>query len=115
MLSSSTMSPAFATKSNNHKFHTPKEIAALKVGSEPVELDVNEKTNTVYVANINNSTVSVIDGKTNKVIGLPIIVHDGPDGVAVNEKTNTVYVANYNDGTVSVIDGKTTRFSAAFQ
>jgi YVTN family beta-propeller protein len=59
------------------------------------------------VANYSNSTVSVIDGATNTVIGLPIAVGANPRGIAVNPATNRVYTANSAAQTVSVIDGTT--------
>ena len=53
-----------------------------------------------------NDTVSVIDGRTNTVVGKPIPVGHGPAFVAVDPKMQKVYVAS-NDRTVSVIDVKT--------
>ena len=61
-----------------------------------------------YVANYDDNTVSVIDGKTNSVI-TTIHVGKSPYGVSVNPSTNMIYVANNADNTVSVIDGKTNR------
>ena len=55
-----------------------------------------------------DNTVSVIDGKTNRVTA-NVTVGNSPYGVSVNPSTNIAYVANYDDNTVSVIDGKTNR------
>jgi YVTN family beta-propeller protein len=63
---------------------------------------VNPVTNTAYVTNFSDGTVSVISGRTGTVTGT-IPVGTGPLGVAVNTVTNTVYMANFFDNTVSVI------------
>ena len=56
------------------------------------------------MSNSGNNTVSVIDGATNRVIGDPIPVGDGPRGIAVDTSTHLVYVTNPGSNTVSVID-----------
>ena len=43
-------------------------IATISVGANPLWVAVNEQTNRIYVANNNDDTVSVIDGRSNKVI-----------------------------------------------
>ncbi len=62
---------------------------------------------TVYVANFDSNTVSVInesgDAKTGKVTAT-IAVGSGPDAVAVDSSNHNVYVANGNGDSVSVID-----------
>ena len=78
----------------------------VPVGESPGGVAVNPTTNTVYVANYDSNTVSVIDGKTNTVTDT-VSVGESPGGVAVNPTTNTIYVANFDPNTVSVIDGKT--------
>ena len=59
--------------------------------------------NRAYVANFSDSTVSVIDTTTNRVVGT-IPVGSGPTAVAVKPDGTRAYVANYNEATVSVID-----------
>jgi YVTN family beta-propeller protein len=81
-------------------------------GAAPEAVSVNPATNIAYVANYNDGTVSVIDGKTNTVLS-NITVGNGPNAVSVNPATNIAYVGNYNDGTVSVIDGKTNKVITA--
>jgi YVTN family beta-propeller protein len=85
-------------------------------GSGPEGLAVNQVTNTVYVVNTGDNTVSVIDGATcnGKVTSgcrrTPAHVDVGRQGfgfVAVDPATDLVYVSNYLDDTVSVIDGAT--------
>jgi YVTN family beta-propeller protein len=70
------------------------KIADIKVGEWPVGIGVNKATDTVYVANAYNDSVSIIDGLSNTKIGDDIKVGDGPRDIAVNEATDTVYVAN---------------------
>jgi YVTN family beta-propeller protein len=77
----------------------------LIVGSEPRGIATNPNTDMIYVANNVNGTVSVIEGKTNKVVG-NITVGDSPEGVAVNPVTDRVYVANTGSNGISIIDGK---------
>jgi YVTN family beta-propeller protein len=89
--------------------------ATVTVGNGPNALAINQSTDTIYVANINDNTVSVINGATcNATItsgcgqAPPVIkVGSGPDGVAVDQATDTVYVTNGGGNTVSVINGAT--------
>lgn len=43
-------------------------VANVRVGVRPWALDINPETNMIYVANTDSSTVSVIDGHSNKVV-----------------------------------------------
>jgi YVTN family beta-propeller protein len=88
----------------------------VTVGSYPAGVAVNQATRTIYVANSNDQTLSVIDGATCNATNTtgcsqtPSQVHLGrsPSAVAVDQATNTIYVLNPgNPGTVSVIDGAT--------
>jgi len=67
-----------------------------------------------YIANANSGTVSVIDTRTNTVIGSPIPVGDVPWGVAVSPDGRKVYITNIYSGTVSVIDTRTNTAVATF-
>ena len=58
-----------------------------------MDVAVNRSTDRIYVANYDDNTVSVIDGKRNHVIHT-INVGDSPSGVDVNRSTDKVYVAN---------------------
>ena len=51
----------------------------------------------IYVTNHASNSISVIDGKTNKVTG-PITVGTSPVGVSANPVTNKVYVTNIQSG-----------------
>jgi len=76
----------------------------IPVGSYPRSVVVNPVTNRVYVTNNGDTTVSVIDGSTNKVVAT-VTVGLSPNGIDVDLETNTVYVANYNANSLTVIDG----------
>jgi YVTN family beta-propeller protein len=76
--------------------------ATIPVGIQPSGVATNPKTNTVYVANSFDNTVSLISGRTNTVTAT-IPVGREPLGVAANPKTNTAYVANTGSNTVSVL------------
>jgi YVTN family beta-propeller protein len=87
----------------------------IGVGTLPLGVAVDEATDTVYVANALDGTVSVIDGATCNATDSsgcgqkPATVSVGAfgDAVAVDPVTNTVFVTNQDTrpGTVSVIDG----------
>jgi YVTN family beta-propeller protein len=88
-----------------------------KVGSLPRSVAVNPITNTVYVANSDSKTISVIDGITNKLVS-SIPVENTPVKMAVNPNTNKIYVvycdpqggsAHADCSSISVIDGKTNK------
>jgi DNA-binding beta-propeller fold protein YncE len=87
----------------------------VSVGSFPQAIAVDKRTDTIYVANLNENTVSVINGATCNAAtsagcGLPpatVTVGSSPAALAVDQRTDTIYVANGNDNTVSVINGAT--------
>ena len=89
--------------------------ATVTAGNGAFAIAVNEVTRTIYVANRNDGTVSVIDGRTcngSDTAGCArswptVAVGASPQALAVNTATDTVYVTNTNDNTVSVIDGST--------
>jgi YVTN family beta-propeller protein len=95
-----TMSPVAAQAA------TPlSTVATISVGRSPIAIDVDRATDTIYAANSLSNSVSVINGKKNKVTH-KIKVGHFPAGVAVDAKTNTIYVTNMKSNTVSVISGK---------
>jgi len=67
---------------------------------------VNPSTNRIYVSDILDTHIFVIDSNDDTVI-TKIQVGKNPDGIAINPNTNRIYVANSGDGSVSVIDGNT--------
>jgi YVTN family beta-propeller protein len=76
-------------------------------GSFSDYLVLNEETNRIYVGNYIDSSVVVLDSKTDQVIGSPIT--GVGDEIALNKKTNLLYVVNYGNDTLSVVDGATNR------
>ncbi|MFI9773939.1 YncE family protein, partial [Streptomyces sp. NPDC051956] len=52
------------------------------------------RSDRLYVANSGSGTVSVIDTRTNAVVGSPIHVGKNPSGVAVDRVRGRAYVAN---------------------
>ncbi len=93
----------------------------VTVGTTPVDLRVDQATNTVYVANWGNgtgTTVSVIDGKTCNGLDsagcakapASVTIGRGPAGLAVDPVSDTVYAGTVGAGgaeAVWVIDGAT--------
>jgi YVTN family beta-propeller protein len=95
--------------------HTP---ATITVGNAPDGVVVDEATDTIYVANNADNTVSVINGATCNAentsgcgqVPPTVPVGVGPGVPALNAATDTVYVANAppsGNGSVSVIDAAT--------
>lgn len=68
----------------------------------PSDIKVNKLTNLIYVSNLDDDNVSVIDGETNRIV-TTVDVGDSPSFIAINEVTNRVYVASDN---LYVIDGE---------
>ena len=58
----------------------------------------------MYVTNYGGESVSVIDTQTNQVVGSPIPVANGPEGVAFTPSGATAYVVAYQSPIVSIID-----------
>jgi YVTN family beta-propeller protein len=76
---------------------------ALSAGAIPCAIAVDSKTNTLYVANYGDDTVSVINAATGRKTGTVPVGHH-PKAIAFDANLNLVYVANTGDGTVTVID-----------
>src|SRR5215472_14013694 len=90
--------------------------ATVTAGPTPFAAATDPKTDRIYVANGGvaskyQGTVSVINGRTNRVIKT-IRVGREADSVAVNSATNRIFVTNDISGTVSVISGRTLRVIA---
>ena len=91
------------------------EAPTVLVGSAPSGVAVDTASHTVYVANQDDNTLSVIDATqcsasvTTGCAQPSATVHvgNGPTGVAVDQATDSIYVANNSAGTVSLIDGAT--------
>jgi YVTN family beta-propeller protein len=87
--------------------------ATVAVGRSPIPVTVDPRTNTVYVGNNGDATVSLIDGATCNATrtsgcGHPVgilRIPGGPLGLAVNEATRTLFVSNNSTATGSVGPG----------
>jgi len=82
-------------------------FAAIAVGNAPNAVDVNPRTNRVYVANTGDGTVSVINGNSNTVVATIPIPNAGSGtllDVAADHCTNLIYAAVSGEQ-ISVIDG----------
>ena len=83
-----------------------KPVALVSVPGGPEFIALNEKTDTIYVANTNSGTVSMIDGSDcnasdhSGCAKTPASVSVGPGAfpIAVDETTNTVYVGTLGGG-----------------
>jgi DNA-binding beta-propeller fold protein YncE len=77
------------------------------VGRAPRLIAFDPSTDSVYCANHDDATVSVVDvGKPRAVQSPPRFAVGGrPVALAIDPVNHTVYVANSADGTVSVLSG----------
>lgn len=80
-------------------------IETIDVGNDFHGIDINTATNKIYVAQLGQNRVFVIDGGSNTVIDSIENVGSWPRCVAANSQTNRIYVTNYTGRSVSVIDG----------
>jgi YVTN family beta-propeller protein len=94
----------------------------VRVGNGPDGIAVNPATHTIYVANVTDDTVSVLDAATcNATVSSgcrtphPRLLHTGksPRWVTMDQATDTVYVPNGDDGTASVLNGATCNATVA--
>ena len=83
----------------------------IGAGQLPCAVAVNAKTNTVYVANYGDDSITVIDGaKRVAVATIPVGSH--PQAIAVDSQNNLIYVANMHGNSVTVIDGSSSKVVA---
>jgi len=87
----------------------------VNVGNYAQDLRVDIATDTIYVVNANDNTVSVINGATCNALtsagcnqtAATVNVGNTPTALAVDQRTDTIYATNRADNTVSVISGAT--------
>lgn len=90
---------------------TPRAGALLRttrVGRIPSALAVDARTNRVFVANMLEGTVSVLDARSGAMLHTVRVGHR-PWALAVAVNTGRVCVANVDDDTVSVLDARNGR------
>ncbi len=75
--------------------------------SSPWGLSLSEKTNRIYVNDIEDGTLYVIDDNTDRVIAGPIAVGQGAAGNALDDIHGVLYLANLGTSAVSALDVKT--------
>jgi DNA-binding beta-propeller fold protein YncE len=88
--------------------------ARFVAGAGARGIAVNERTDTIYVADTAADTVSVIDGATcnaavrsgcdQRAALAPVGL--SPRRLVVDERTNTIYVTNAGSNTVTMLDGR---------
>jgi len=109
---------ASAGAATNPGRQTPVSLpSTVSVGSGPTGLAYDAQTHTLYSANQNSKTLSVVATKScnaddskrcAKRVGT-VAVGSGalPSGVAIDTATDTIYVANAGNDTISVVNAKT--------
>src|SRR5215475_5147498 len=76
----------------------------IPVGRDPRGVAVNPRTNTVYVANVQDATVSSVSGRTHKVTGT---IDVSAFSLALDPKTAMIYATNASEeGQVAVVNAR---------
>jgi len=75
----------------------------LPAGAIPGAIAVDPKTDTLFVANYGDNTLTIIDAHQGRAIAT-VPVGNGPQGVAFDAARNLVYVANTHGDSITVID-----------
>jgi YVTN family beta-propeller protein len=78
-------------------------FSSFPAGAIPCAIAVNPKTDTFYVADYGDNTVSVIDATAGRKTAT-VTVGNHPKAIAFDAESKLVYVANTGDDTVTVID-----------
>jgi YVTN family beta-propeller protein len=81
-------------------------LATVPVGSLPDAAVFSSSNDSVYVANGNSNTVSVISDSSYQVTTVNVGIT--PDAIAFDSENGDVYVANYTSDTVTVINSSNT-------
>src|SRR5437879_1504861 len=98
LLATLVLPSAFLTPSG----HAAAVVATLTVGRAPHAVAYDSSKGEIFVANQNDSNVSVISDMTNTTVAT-VTVGRAPSAIAYDSSMGEVFVANYNDSTVSVI------------
>ena len=80
-------------------------VETIPVGSDPGAIAIDQDDDTIYVANVDSDTVSIVRGSDYEVVDT-IAVGDQPCDLAVDSDDDTLYVVNRLGGTLSVIEGR---------
>jgi YVTN family beta-propeller protein len=88
-------------------------VRSTSVGQSPCAIAIDQATDTVYVANYESDTVTVIRGRNGSVVAtIPVGVR--PQAVVAEAASDRIYVANSHDSTITVIDGRTNTVTATW-
>lgn len=71
--------------------------------SQPQGIIIDEEKNLIYVTNLGNDTITVIDGATQKPIK-KIKVGLAPHNIFLDKKTKKLYVISPPDGSIAIVD-----------
>ena len=82
-------------------------VNTVTVGVSPDGIAVNTIADAVYVANMQNDSVSVIDGTSNKPLETIQIGEKLYGGIGINYETNRIYIGSWSSNAIFVIDGNT--------
>ena len=85
--------------------HAEAVIGSVAAGRNPMEIAINPATNTIYVANRGDNTLTVVDGATLATTTVPVPTAAIPGSIAVNPVSNRIYVVHSSADVVTVIDG----------
>lgn len=78
--------------------------AMIPVGTRPLDIAFNPVNKRLYVANLADDTVSIINAESfAPVAGSPISVGNDPLGIAISPDTGDVYIANSLSNNLTVI------------
>jgi YVTN family beta-propeller protein len=105
-VAATTTAAAASAASGTARAGTPdtQVTATIQVGNDPQSVAVDAQTDRVYVLNNGAHTLSVINGKSNKVLATLSV--GSASVIAVNPQTDRIYVLT-GFGTVKVISGQT--------
>ena len=78
--------------------------ATIPVGFGPWKVGVDDATGRVFVMNDGESTVSVIDSTSQRVVRT-IAVEGGVSGLAYDSAADILYLSNWKSNTISRLDG----------
>lgn len=77
-------------------------VGTIAVGKRPIAIAFNPLNENVYVANISEDSVSIIDTNSQTVIDT-ILVGNAPRDITVNTNTGEVYVLNSQSNSITVL------------
>jgi YVTN family beta-propeller protein len=80
------------------------QTKTIAVGQTPWSMGANPTTARIYVGNLNDGTVSVIDAVTKSVIAT-VPIRPNPFHLAVDTSKNFIYVTSYTSSSVDLLDG----------